>query len=134
MSKDRKLYPVTEEYGRAPKGWYPHKGATRSTKPSLTEQSMANETDINIIMKNQNITGFVPGPAKPPVFGDFSELPTDLKGFINMGRSLSVLVNRLPPELRGMKRDELLKLTPEELAKKLEKPADPPAPPKDEPK
>lgn len=111
----------------APKGWYPHKGATRSTKPSLTEQSMANDTDINIIMRAQHITGYAPGSAKPPVYGDFSELPRDLKGFINLGRSLSVLVNRLPPELRGMKRDELLALTPAEIASKLEKPAIPPA-------
>lgn len=126
MTKQRYIPAVSKETATR-KGWYPHKNATRSTKPSLTTQDLANETDINIIMKQQHITGFVPGPAKPPVYGDFSQLPTDLKGFISLGRSLNTLMTRLPPELQGMKREELLALTPEQLAKKLEKPATPPA-------
>lgn len=113
-------------------GWYPHKGATYSAKPTRTVQDLASQTDINIIMRNQAITGTVPGAPRQPIYGDFSEIPTDLRGMIEISRSVNQLLYKLPPELQGMDRNEILSLTPEQLAEKLKKPAPNPEDKKDD--
>jgi len=101
---------------------------TKNTKPSLTDQAAARETDRNVIVKRFMVSGQVPG-GKQPMFGDFSILPNNLKDFIRIGKSLKDHRANLPPELRNLPLHELLALTTKELAEKLKKP-EPPAPDK----
>jgi hypothetical protein len=105
---------------------------TVNKKPSRTEQSMAKDTDINTIVQRFAQTGQAPGAPANPIWADFSELPTDLRGFIEMGRSIRQLTSKLPEQLRGIPHNELMSLTPDELQAKLNPPAQQPA--KEEPK
>lgn len=91
----------------------------KNTDPSLTDQSQAHETDINVIVGRMGIGGTVPGNAQQPMYGDFTELPTDLRGFLEQARQLETLREQLPKELRGQKLEELLSMTPEQVAKLL---------------
>lgn len=101
---------------------------TVNTEPSLTDQSQARETDINVIVGRYGISGQLPQGGSQPMYGDFSRLPTELRDFIEMGRTLDQRRAELPAELRDLPTDELLALTPEQLTNKLTPPADPPAP------
>lgn len=101
---------------------------TRSTQETLTDQSAAKSTDINVIVKQFRIAGTAPGPAVEPMYGDFSELPGDLREMIETSRTIKERRRQLPPELREMPIEELLTLTPEQVSEKLKKP-EPPAPP-----
>lgn len=103
------------------------KARTVTKLPSLTDQSAANASDINVILKRQRITGTVPGPAQQPISGDFSQLPVGLRDFIHEGRRLEQLRNRLPPQLKDMLTEELLSLSTEQLQVILAPPADKPA-------
>lgn len=100
----------------------------RNADPSLTEQSLAKETDINVIIGRFAVSGMVPSAPKPMLSGDFSEIPTDLRGLINMGNSMRRLRASLPEQLRDMALDELLALTPDKLREILT-----PKPPATEP-
>ncbi len=42
--------------------------------PSLTVQSMAEDVDINVIMKRFGVTGKMPEGLRPPMYGDFDEV------------------------------------------------------------
>jgi len=88
---------------------------TRDETPTLTDQSQARDTDINIIIKMLEQTGTVPGAKGEPIYGDFTGLPTDLRGFIEKGRELKSLQGALPPQLQGKTLEEVLSLTPEAL-------------------
>lgn len=101
-----------------------------NTDPSLTDQSQARETDINVIVGRMGIGGTVPGNAQEPMYGDFTVYPKDLRGFIEMGRKLDSLRESLPEQLRGQKLEELLQMTPEQVVKLLNPPA--PEPNKDD--
>lgn len=92
---------------------------TINNKPSLTEQSGAKETDINVIVKRFIDTAQAPGSTQPPIYGDFSEIPTSLREVIERGRSIQQLMRQLPPQLKGMSKEEILALTPEQLTEKL---------------
>lgn len=108
---------------------------TRNTKPTLTDQSSARDTDINIIVKQYTVHGQLPGNPGQPMHEDFTGLPTDLRGFIEQARSLKTHTRNLPEALRELTTEQLLSLTPQELAAKLappDKPAD--TPPTEEPK
>jgi len=100
----------------------------RSTEPSMTEQSMAQETDINVIISRFAISRTVPGSSRQPMSGDFSNLPTDLRGFIEAGKRLGQLRARLPEKLRNMSNEELFALTSEQLKTILTPPAPQPVP------
>lgn len=95
--------------------------------PTKTDQSQARETDINVIVGRYGIGGTVPGPGQAPMTGDFTELPQDLRGFIEKGRELDKLRAQLPKELAGKSTEELLALTAEQLTTILTPPAPPPA-------
>lgn len=99
---------------------------TRCVKPSLTDQSAAKETDRNIIVERYMVHGQAPGSGKQPMYGDFSNLPTSLAGFMSQARSLARLKKRLPPQLANMSQAELLALTPDKLTSILT-PPEPPA-------
>lgn len=102
------------------------KAAYRDKSPTLTDQSQAAETDINVIVKRYGVHGQAPGTTREPMYGDFTGLPTDLRGFIETGRALEEHRERLPEKLRDMPITELLALTPEELTNILTPPAPPP--------
>lgn len=94
---------------------------TTNTDPTLTEQSMAKDTDINIIVQKFRITGRVPGAQQTPIAGDFTNLPTDLREMIETSRDLKRRRAQLPPELREMPIEELLALTPDKLRETLKR-------------
>lgn len=94
---------------------------------TMTDQSQAHDTDINVIVKRYGVFGQAPGIDKEPIYGDFSDLPTDLRGFIEMGRTLEDERARLPEPLREMSMEELFALTPEKLTEILTPPATKPA-------
>jgi len=104
------------------------KAKTVSKKPTLTDQASARDADINVIVGQFLTHGQVPGTTKQPIVGaDFTKMPTDLRGFIDLGKSLEKNKARLPAQLKGMTTDKLLSLTPEELKTIL-------APPEEKPK
>lgn len=100
---------------------------TKNTKPTLTDQSAAQDTDRNVIVKKFMVTSQVPA-GRPGFYANLAELPEDLRGFINQARSLQNLRGNLPPELRNLSLNDILALTPEQLRDKLKKP-EPPAKP-----
>lgn len=103
---------------------------TFNNEPSLTDQSGAKDTDINIIVQKFKITGTVPGAQGQPMGGDFTQFPTDLRDLIHTARDLNAHRQRLPAKLRNIPLEELLALTPEQLNNILTPPAPPPAEPK----
>ncbi|WNK14887.1 MAG: internal scaffolding protein [Microvirus sp.] len=107
-----------------------HKGRTVNTEPTLCDQSQANQTDINIILNQFLKTGQAPGTANP-IYGDFTQIPTDLRGFIEMGRSMNTLRSQLPEQLREIPPTVLFNMTDAEILAKIT-PADKPADNKEE--
>lgn len=106
-------------------------GKTFDTEPTLTDQSQGHDTDINVIVGKFGIGGMAPGNASEPMYGDFSELPADLRSFIHESRRLDEFRQQLPDTLRDIPLDTLLQMTPEQIGAKLApketpKPADEP--------
>lgn len=100
---------------------------TVTTKPTMTDQSMAKDTDLNVIV-GKFLKGQLPnGAAQKPMYGDFTQYPPDLKGFIDISRDLYRYRQQLPGELRDMKVEELMGLTNEQLTAILTPPAPTPA-------
>lgn len=97
-----------------------------NTEPSATDQSQANDTDVNVIVKRYAITGTAPGAAHEPMYEDFTSIPGNLRDMIEQTRSVAKLRRTLPAPLREMPVDELLALKPEDIQRIL-KPADKPA-------
>jgi len=88
---------------------------TRDTTPTMTDQAGARDTDINVIVGQFLTTGRVPGTTKEPIYEDFSQLPKDLRGFIEMGRALEEHRKELPAQLRGIPIDRLVGLTKDQI-------------------
>lgn len=83
--------------------------------PTVTDQSGANHSDINIIVGQQLITGYAPGAPKPPMYEDWTAFPTDLREALEASRALSKIRQGLPAQLQHKPIEELLRLTPNEL-------------------
>lgn len=96
---------------------------TVNNEPTLTDQSQARETDINVIVSRYGISGQVPGVAGEPLYQDWTELPTDYRDFIDLSRSVEDRRKALPKELQEMPVEELLALTPDKLKDILTPPA-----------
>lgn len=94
---------------------------TFNREPTMTDQSQAENTDINVIVNQFLKTGQVQQGATP-IYADFSELPDDLRGFIEVGRSIGRLEGELPEQLRGIPVHELVTMTNEQLLAKLAPP------------
>lgn len=107
--------------------------ATRNTDPTLTDQSAAQDCDINVIVKRFNVAGMLPQTIQQPRYDDFSDLPDNLRDAIDKARSFKKLQAELPEPLRGKSVDELTKMTPDELTAILSPPK-PAEPKKEEPK
>lgn len=105
-----------------------------NTEPTLTDQAGERDTDINVIVAQFGIHGQAPTGAKDPVYGDFTGMPTDLRGTIEMARRVNYHKNRLPPQLAELTTEELLALTPEQVKAKLTPVDEPTETPKEETK
>lgn len=110
------------------------KGRTTNNKPTLTDQSQATDTNVNVILKKYGITGKTTGTTAQPEYLDHSLMPQDLREAFEMARQARGLRNKLPEALRDKTLEELTALTPEELKTILEPPAPPPAPKEEPPK
>lgn len=93
--------------------------------PTLTDQAAARDTDINVIVKNYAVHGQLPLPRGTPLTGDFSNLPTDLRGFIDLARSTEMLRTQLPKPLQKLSNEQLMALTPEQILKIITPPDKP---------
>jgi len=97
---------------------------TVNNQPTMTDQSQAAETDINVIIKQFMKTGQATGPAENPMYEDFTEFPTDLRSMIERSREVAKLRRELPEKLQHLEVEELLGLTPEAW-NKIMKPEEP---------
>lgn len=94
----------------------------RSSKPTMTDQSQAADTDVNIIMGKFGIGGTVTVTGKQPIYGDFTDLPNNLADMIRMARRSAELRQTLPNQLREMPDKKLFALTKDELTNILTPP------------
>ena len=108
-------------------------GRTVNNEPTMTDQSQKSQTDINVIVTQFLRTGQTP-VGKPGMYADFSQLPEDLRGFIEMGRSIETLHSSLPPELQDLKAHELFAMTNEQIMARIVPPNKPADEKKDEQK
>jgi len=95
-----------------------------NTMPTLTDQSQAHDTDVNVIIKKYTVTGTVPGAPNAPQYLDTTQFPQDLREVLEGGRAIKHYRQALPEQLRRMPIEQLLALTPEEITK-LVKPEEP---------
>lgn len=100
----------------------------KNCSPTLTDQSQANDADINIIVGKMLKTGITTGAQGQPIYQDWTTLPTDLRTMIETSRDITRQRAQLPQPLREMPIEQLLQLTPDELTNILTPPAPPPAP------
>lgn len=110
------------------------KGRTYNDCKSLTDQSQADDTNINVILRKYGVTGVAQGVAGHPQYLDHSELPKDLREAFDMARKATSLRATLPEGLRDKPIEQLSKLTMDELNAILHPPAKPPATPQDDKK
>lgn len=103
------------------------KYATINDEPTMTEQSEAADTDINLIVKRYGVYGTAPGALNPPQYGDYADLPTTLAEAFELMRSVPTLKSRLPEELAALTIEDIVNLTPDALNDIL-KPAPTPTP------
>lgn len=95
------------------------KAETITVGQTKTDQSAAANTDINVIVRNYIIHGSAPGSSKPPMYGDFSEIPDNLRDMIDLGRSIEGHRAALPPGLQDMTVQELVTTDPKQLAARI---------------
>jgi len=110
------------------------KSGTVNTKPTLTDQAAATETDRHVIVHRFLTTGQAPGSFQAPMYGDLTQLPTELRGFINLARRLETARDELPKEFKDLPAHDLLNLTAQDIANKLKPPEAPVEKPKEETK
>jgi len=84
---------------------------TINNKPTMTDQSQAADTDTNKIIGKFLKTGQIPPGPGNIRYGDFTALPSDLRGFLEMARSIDANRQTLPPELREIPVEELVTLS-----------------------
>lgn len=109
-----------------------HKGRTVNNEPTLTDQSAVAQTDINIIVNQFLRTGQQP-QGQPKHYADFTQLPNDLRSFIEMGRSIAEHRANLPDQLREIPVEDLVQMTDEQINAMLKPPETPADDKKDSP-
>jgi len=82
---------------------------------TMTDQSGAEATDINVIVRKMNQTGMMPAGAKQPIYADFSDIPNNLKDMLDMSRNLEEHRSQLPEGLQGLSTAELINTPPARL-------------------
>lgn len=89
---------------------------TINTKPSMTEQSQAHDTDINVIVGRFLGTGQAPGRLGEPIpDADMTNFPKDLREAIDKSREVHNLLRQLPEGLQDTPVHELLAMSGKEL-------------------
>lgn len=107
------------------------KAVTFDNTPTLTDQAAAKDTDINVIVGQFLIHGQAPGNTKQGMYEDFTQLPDDFRGYLDLLKTMEATHAKLPNILKAMNVGELLALTPDQLANILT-PAKQPEEPKAE--
>lgn len=74
--------------------------ATKNEQPSLTQQSDAAETDINLIMSRYQQTGQLPQRLTQPLFGDFTTVP-DYRQAVEAINAANEAFMQIPAKIRG---------------------------------
>lgn len=74
--------------------------ATQNDEPSLTQQSDANDCDINVIMARYQQTGQVPQIVQQAIYGDFTTV-TDFRSALDMVRNAQEKFAELPAKIRA---------------------------------
>lgn len=74
--------------------------ATHPAGDSLTLQSEAAATDINLIIQNWTRTGIMPTSSRQPRFGDFTEV-NDFQSALHAVQDAQETFNQLPPSIRS---------------------------------
>lgn len=82
---------------------------------TMTDQSGAAATDINIIVAKMNQTGMMPQTSKQGFYADMSEIPTNLRDMLELSNSMEQNRNSLPDALRHLSTAELLDTPPQRL-------------------
>lgn len=101
----------------------------KNTEPTATDQSAANDADINVIVGRFIKTGFATGQSSPPLPAmDFTALPDNFRDMLETARDLDNIRRRLPSQLAEMTPEDILQLTDDQLRQILTPPAPPPAP------
>lgn len=67
---------------------------------SLAQQQFKEECDINVIVERFGLTGEIPGDYKPPVSGDFTNVP-DFQSAMNAVRGAQESFMQLPAQIRA---------------------------------
>lgn len=67
---------------------------------SMTRQEMANECDINVLMKKYETQGVFPQPPGPPQYLDLTQLPFDYQDAQNQIIAANEAFMRLPADAR----------------------------------
>lgn len=100
---------------------------TRTTDPSMTDQSAADSTNVNVILKNAKFGNldFGKGAAKAPHYTDTTNLPADLRDMMELAKQLPGYIGQLPPELRDIPLDQLMAMTAEDIRTRLTPPESP---------
>lgn len=101
---------------------------TRTTEPSMTDQSQRSNTDINVMLSGYKMGEITTGrgAAAAPQYEDYANVPGDLRDMIELSRQMPTTRNKLPPALRDIPQDQLLSLSMDELQAILVPPAKPP--------
>lgn len=86
-----------------------------SNKPTLTDQSQAEDTDLNVILKKYQITGRAPGARQTLPHGDYTAAPQDLAGHFELAKSVKDLQASLPEHLRTLTPEQILQLDNKQL-------------------
>lgn len=107
---------------------------TYNNEPTLTDQSGRQQTDLNIILQQAAITGTMPSNGKEPQYHDWTLIPRDLRGMLELREKIEEHRARLPEKLREIPLEKLMEMTDAEINATLQPPAPPPDKPKDEPK
>lgn len=110
------------------------KARTVNNEPTMTDQSAASQTDLNLILQRYAQSGTLNSHGKEPMYMDWTEYPEDYRDFIHKSREIDNIRQRLPKELTELTNEQLLTLTPTQLQTILTPPAPPPDKPKDETK
>lgn len=68
--------------------------------PSMTIQSMAEDADINVLMRRYGLTGQMPSNPRIPEFGDFMEVG-DFRSAMDAVRTAEAMFMEYPAEVRA---------------------------------
>lgn len=69
--------------------------------PSLAQQSAAEESDINVIVRRFGLTGQLPVGLRAPTYGDFGDQIFDFQSAMNAVRQADESFMRMPAQVRS---------------------------------